>query len=114
MIQYKKKIVRQEVEKVKSITVICNKCLVQEKVDVIDDNLENAVAESTIKRFSNVFDLESDHSGETWSFHLCEKCLIKFIKSLKLLPEGFQENPFSKNTSCLQERQDNFIKWREE
>lgn len=113
MIQVKKKKEKKIIETAVSVLVVCNSCLKEISVNVEDNNINNAVLKADMTKISKSFDLESKFSGETWSFQLCEDCLLKIIKNLKLYPSGYRENPFSQNQLTPTQKQKKFLKWRE-
>lgn len=77
--------VTETVKAVKEETVtteiICNKC--GKKVNIMDDLFSN----NKMHDFSVRFGYCSNHDGEIWNFHLCEDCIIKFVKTFKYEPD---------------------------
>ena len=62
-------------------TVVCNKC----GVDIPD---------SVSGGYDVGFGYGSKHDNESWSFELCEDCLLELISTFKHIPKGFYDNPY--------------------
>jgi hypothetical protein len=73
------------VEVVVSESVQCNKCGKEcDKGEEFNENMNN---------FYFGFGWGSRYDGETWDFDLCEECLVDIIKSFKVVPNGFKQDP---------------------
>lgn len=70
----------------------CNKCSKLSKRSEMDSSHKNINLE---------FGYESKHDSEIWNFDLCEECLIEFIKTFNIVPDGFYQDktyyPLEKN-----------------
>ena len=65
------------------------------------------------KNFTLSFGYGSKYDTETWSFGLCEDCLVKVISKFKYAPDGFFINPYFKNIIDQEKHQDIFDYWKE-
>lgn len=62
--------------------IACNKC--GKEVDLEEDN---GLEANLFHSFNVLFGYESEYDYETWSFDLCEECLLEFIETFKIKPD---------------------------
>ena len=89
-----------------SVVLICNKC----GHNAIPMLMEHMTYEQNMMHaFKAYFGYGSNYDFERWEFHLCESCLMEFIKTFQFAPKGFgvdagyEEDP---------EAQEQFDQWK--
>lgn len=65
-------------------SVLCNKCGKEHKVEDEEYDLNLNLYHT----FSASFGYGSEFDFESWHFDLCEECLIKFVDTFKIKPDG--------------------------
>lgn len=91
------------VQKEVILEVICNKCGYKEKFI----ECQNGYFQAITLNFGYV----SKFDGELWEFHLCENCLVEFIKTFKYAPSGFGRDGYGDNET-IEEQQYYFEYWK--
>jgi hypothetical protein len=69
---------------------VCNRCSKQ----VVPHNQNDYWSANMIHNFSVGFGYGSRHDMDYWEFDLCEDCLLTFISSFELAPDGFGRDSF--------------------
>ena len=87
MKEYEEIVVEEVKEIPKSIT--CNKC--GKRSELSGSKHERDWELNLYQYFYCHFGYGSKFDMDTWEFDLCEKCLIDFIRTLKHLPDGYDE-----------------------
>jgi hypothetical protein len=87
--------------KEKPYVIYCNKC--SKKIDMSNEN--DYWSENLMHSFSVAFGYGSRFDMDIWDFHLCEKCVLEFILTFKIAPNGHPS--FDKD-------KESFEKWKRE
>lgn len=99
---------KQEVTEIKdiAISITCNCC--GKESEQIQYNEEYQEINLSFG-YGSRFDMES------WTIHLCEDCLVNYVKCFKIAPSGFGEDDMYCQRDYNQEdNQKYFEKWREQ
>lgn len=71
--------------------IVCNKCGLQ----LPPYNQEEAWEQNMAHSMDTEFGYGSRQDMEHWKWHVCENCLIEWISSFKIAPDGFERPSFS-------------------
>lgn len=85
----------------------CNKC---GKMKLIKYGVDHEWS-NDMKNVHLDFGYESSFDGESWSFDLCEECLIDMVKGFRCVPSGFMEH--STDDFTYEEHQKIFDNWKD-
>lgn len=99
---------KQEVTEIKDVpvSITCNCC---------GEESEEVQYNAQYQEIYLSFGYGSQFDMETWSIHLCEDCLVKYIKTFKVAPSGFgEDNMYGYNDHNQKENQKYFEKWRDQ
>jgi hypothetical protein len=86
---------------------VCNACSKQ----CPPSNPYDDFAQNLIHSFKTFFGYGSAHDMDRWSFDICESCLLKWVSSFNIVPEGFEAETAHYNK---QEPQHLFDEWKTE
>lgn len=90
------------------ISILCNKC----EREAHPSHPGDYWSQNLMHEIQTHFGYGSAHDMESWNFHLCETCLLEFIKTFKIMPKGFYDDYRVSNSS--KENEEMFKKWKDE
>jgi hypothetical protein len=76
----------EQVLKTKLKTVSCNKCGKEHETN--GDFYNDEIKTNLFHELFISFGYPSKYDCESWSFDLCEDCLVNFVESFKIKPDG--------------------------
>ncbi|MCU9612520.1 hypothetical protein OEV98_02945 [Caldibacillus lycopersici] len=82
-------VVEKKVTEYELLSVTCNKC--GKTKQLTGDNDERQWDAEQFQSIICSFGYGSKFDMEKWSFDICEDCLVEFVASFKIKPEGFGE-----------------------
>lgn len=74
---------------------VCNKCGQSFEKEYINEN----------HKINIEFEFCSDYDGQTWEFHLCDRCLTQIVEDFIHKPEGFMKYEHQEYWNALEEAQ---------
>lgn len=98
---------KEEKQLVKSIT--CNCCGKTTELDGEDYQREWKLNE--FQHLNLIFGYGSKFDMDSWTFDLCEDCLLEYVKTFKLVPNGFMLDRY--NDLTQEQHQMIFDNWKE-
>jgi len=87
--------------------LICNKCGLEE--DSKEDD-RHGIMNSNFHDIGVSFEYGSKFDGDDWDIHICESCLVEFVKTFKWMPDGFKQDWYNNGEKAF--TQDDFDKWK--